>query len=232
MRLLFLAPLLCFLATSARGQTSADGASSSSPNFKMTGLAALSSNVVEYGLTQTNKDPGLLGQFWFNWGPQFRLGLSGMNVAYKNSESHFRLRLNGDIKVAFSSETSMTLKFTDERFFKPETRNGNILGVHFDFFGYGVEYDVISNFTGSETRATAASFSKAFEVFGDWSWDNRVGYLMLTNDAMTNYFFYETYIGKKPGAILYQVGASHNSGASQFDGAGDLMFMLKAAVTF
>lgn len=229
MRSFFVIPLLCLLAAPAGAQTGEGGPS---PTYKMDGLATLTTNAVEHGLTQTNKDPSLQGQFWFNWGPQFRLGLWGANVAYPGSDSHFLLRLNADIKISFSQESDMTLKFTDERFFKPETRNGNVMGLHVHLYGYGIGYDVLSNFHGTRTGATAASFSKTWDVFTTWKWENTLGYMMLKDDALTNYFWYETYLGTKPGSIYYQIGASYNSGQSQFHGAGDLMALLKATVSF
>jgi len=230
MRSFFVVSLLCIFAASAGA---AEGEGAPSPSYKMDGLATLTTNAVEHGLTITNKDPSLQGQFWFNWGPQFRLGLWGANVAFPSSDSHFLLRLNADIKVSFSQDADMTLKFTDEHYFKPETRNGNILGLHLHMYGYGIGYDMISNFHGSETRAAAASLEKTWDVFSTWKWENTFGYMMPESSAYTGYFWYETYIGTKPGSIYYQIGANYNSGASQFHGAGDLaLLILKATVSF
>lgn len=202
------------------------------PTYKMEGLAALMSNYVDYGITHTDKDPSLQGQFYFNWGPQFRLGVWGTNTKYPSSDTHFWLKLNADLKIAFSQNADMTIKLTSNHFYKTENRNGSIVGVHLNLFGYGVRYEQHSNFLGTETTASAYSFSKIFPVFGDWKSENILGAMMLTADNLSNYFWVETWLGTKPAAIYYQIGVSYNSSASQFDGAGDLMGMLKASVSF
>lgn len=198
----------------------------------MEGLATLMTNYVDYGLTHSDKDPALQGQFWFNWGPQFRLGLWGTSVAYKHSDTHFLLKINADLKIVFSPNADMTLKYSDAHYYKPETRDGNILGLHLNLFGYGVRYEMHSNFFGTEDAATSFAFTRTWDVFGSWKWENLLGYMMINGDALTNYFWYETYLGIKPGNIYYQIGGSYNSGASQFNGAGDLALLLKASVSF
>lgn len=226
MRFFAVVLLQCVLSVAAWAQ------SNSSPTYRMDGQVSLLSNYVDYGLTQSNKDPALNAQFWFNWGPQFRLGLWGGSVGFKDSSSHFLLKLNADLKIVFSQNTDLTIKYSDGHYYKPETRNGNILGLHLNLFGYGVRYEQHSNFFGTEDRATSFAFTRTWDVFGSWKWENLLGYMMVKSDSLSNYFWYETYLGIKPGNIYYQIGGSYNSNAAQFNGAGDLAVLVKATVTF
>ncbi|HRO67024.1 MAG TPA: hypothetical protein PL182_05630, partial [Pseudobdellovibrionaceae bacterium] len=75
--------------------------------YRLDGLVSLMSNFVESGLTQTDNDPALQGSFWFNFGPQFRMGLWGGNVSYDGQDSHFLLKLNAELKVDFSQDSNM-----------------------------------------------------------------------------------------------------------------------------
>lgn len=199
----------------------------------MDGKAALMTNYTEYGLTHTDKDPALQGEYWFAFGPQFRMGVWGSNISYPSSDSHFLLRVNADIKIVFSADAHMIIKLTSENYFKSESRNGTVTGLHLDFFGYGIQYDNRTNFLGTEASATSYAFSKTWDVWSTWKWDNLVGYMMLNDSpAFSNYFWFESYLGTKPNFIYYQGGVAYNSGASQFNGIADVALILKATVSF
>lgn len=202
------------------------------PTFKMDGEASLMTNYVEYGISQTNKDPALQGAFWFNWGPQFRLGLWGSNVHYSGEDSHFLLKLNADLKIVFSPNANVIFRFSDNHYFKPGTHNGNTIGLHFQIFDYKVIYEQLSNFLGTETTATYFAFGTYWNVFQTWKWDNQVGYMQTTSSTLNNYFDLRSFIGTKPSAILYQIGGTYNSAANQFNGLGDLAIILMATVGF
>lgn len=229
MRFRIFAFLLSAFAVSAHAAESTD---SNNASFKMEGEASLMSNYVEYGLTHTDKDPALQGKYLFNFGPQFRMGVWGSNIAYEGSDTHFLLRINADIVVTFSKDSSMTIKVMDEHFFKPETRNGMISGLHFNFYGYGIRYEQINNFEGTEEAATSYAFTKTWDVWQTWHWENLIGYMMLDSSTLTNYFWLESFLGTKPGYLLYQGGISFNSNPSQFHGEGDLAIVFKATANF
>lgn len=220
--------LLAFILLSGIAARAQDGA----PTYKLEGEAALSSNSVEYGVSQSNKDPALHGSFWFNWGPQFRLGVWGGNVSYEGDETHFLLRLRADLKINFSANASAALRFGNQSYFKRGTRDGSTVGLHLDLFGYGVVYEQLSNFMGTEDPATYFAFAKTWDVFQTWKWENQIGYMMLSTNGMSAYFDVRSMLGTKPGAIYYQLGATYNSAPAQFAGAGDPFFILMATVSF
>ena len=224
----FLIALLIGVSTSiARAQNAP-------PSYKMEGEATLMTNKIEYGISQTRKQPALAGNFWFNWGPQFRLGVAGNNVGFPQDDTHFIARINGELKIVFSADTNMVIGFGDHHYFPANAHDGNVLGLKFDLWTYVIRYENLSNFMGTKNSASSFSFAKTWDVFTDWKWENRLGYMMMTAPGASNYFYYETYIGKKPGAIYYQVGASYNSASSAWgEGIADPMFLiLRATVNF
>lgn len=190
------------------------------------------SNFVETGLSHSDGDPALQGSFWFNFGPQFRMGVWGSNVSYDGSDAHFLLRLNADLKVNFTADNLMIIRYSENQHFKKESRDGNILGLEFNFFGYGIHYERHSNFFGTETHAMGYAFSKTWPVFQTWKWQNKLGYMMLDGNDLSNYFYYETLVGTRGGSVDYWIGGSYNSSSSQFGDAGKPALILKATVGF
>lgn len=206
-------------------------AQSSASTFHMDSQVSLMSNLVEYGVTQTKKDPALKGDFWFNFGPQFRLGVTGNNVSYEDSTSHFLLRANAELRIVFSPNSDLAIRYSEHRYFAPEDRNGNVFGAHLRLWDAGVHYEQLSNFMGLES-ATAFSLSKSWDVFSTWRWENVIGYVTPNSDIRSSFFYYETYLGTKPAAIYYQLGATYNSSSGNYPGAADPMLVLKASVSF
>lgn len=202
------------------------------PTYRLEGQAALLSNAVENGLSQSDHDPSLQGSFWFHFGPQFRLGVSGASVAYEGQSTHFLMRLNADLKIDFSKDTNLVLSYSNERYYKSEGRDGNVFGLSFDLYSFGVHYRRHSNFYGTKDGATSYAFSKTWSVWQAWRWQNLLGYMTLEAPGASNYFFYETFLARNWNSLEYAVGGSYNSAASQFHSAGKPALILKAAVSF
>ncbi|MEK6773745.1 MAG: TorF family putative porin [Bdellovibrionota bacterium] len=229
--------LILFLAISNMSKAQTPGTtdaknSMNSPSYKLEGNAQLTSNFVSRGLTQTNKDPGLQSAFWFNFGPQFRLGIWGSNVHYEGIDSHIWVRLNGDIKIDFSANANLVVKYSNNNYFPSNSRNGNTLGLHLDIYNVKVLYEMESNWEGTSTSSTHFAFQKTFDVFGSWKWDNQLGYSMLKVDTSQNYFDLRSFIGSSNGAFEYKAGATWTSSPSQFNGRGDLFAIFTIGVNF
>lgn len=211
----------CWETFAAEGNTS--------PTFQMSGDVALLSHYIENGLSQSDHSPALQGSFWFNFGPQFRLGLWGSNTNYENSDDHFNLRLNADIKVSFSNTTHMVITYSKSQFYNGGQRNGELLGGHFQFGDYRVLYENNSNWEQTEKRNSRYAFGKASSVFGTWRWDNEVGYNSPNVDDVKAYFDGRTGLGTKWGVVFIEGALSGTSESSQFQGAGDFFFILSAS---
>jgi uncharacterized protein (TIGR02001 family) len=209
-------------------------ADAGAPTFKLSGAAELMNNYVNRGLTETDKDPALQAAFWFNFGPQFRMGLWGSNVGYEGSETRFLLRANADVKISFSQTTSMNILIHNNNYFKPEGRNGWIYGAHIHMPPLKFILESESNWAG--TLSQMNYFGLGYEVDLDerWKWPTQIGYSQIKSDSYSNYIDFRTGIHYKSGVnIRYKLdmtGLLNN--AAQFNGRGAYAFILAAMTEF
>lgn len=200
-----------------------------SPTFKMSGDVSLMSHYVEHGLSQSNKAPALQGSFWFNFGSQFRLGLWGSNTDYENSGDNFNLRANADIKVSFSNTTHLVISYARSQYYNNGDHNGDLLGARLEMNNYRILYENNSNWEATNQRSTRYGFGMQSTVFGDWKWNNEVGYNTPNVDSISPYFDARTGLGFKWSVIFLEGALTGTSQSSQFNGAGDFFFILSAS---
>lgn len=199
-----------------------------SPTFKLSGDVSLLSHYVENGLSQSNRSPALQGSFWFNFGPQFRLGLWGSNTDYEGGNDHFNLRMNADIKINFASDFNAVIVYSQNQYYNGGDRNGSILGLHLNIKNYRVHYDSLSNWEGRNERSARYAFGGFISIFGDWRWNNEVGYNTPNVTNINPYFDARTGLGTKWGVIFFEGALTATSESSQFNGQGDFSFILSA----
>lgn len=223
--------LSLILCTPAFAQS--EGSGSTKPTYGMKGGATLTSNFVEKGLTQTDGDPGLQGEFWFDFGSQFRMGLWGANVSYDDASStHFWLKLNADIRVDFSATSSMVIKYSDNRYYRSNNRDGNTVGVHLDFSGWKVLYEMTSKWEGTQERCTYAGLSKETTIWSNWIWANEGGYTLPEADGVQSFLNVQTGLGKKLKDIFAMASVSYSTAAGQFKDQGELALFVSAGVKY
>ena len=206
-------------------------AEGAAPTFKMNGDVTLTSHYVEYGLSESDKSPALQGSFWFNFGPQFRLGLWGSNTNYANSDDHFNLRLNGEVNIPFSATTSAVIAYSQSQYYKAGDHNGNIVGLHLNFGDYRVLYDTMSNWEGTHKSSTRYGFGKLSHL-GTWLWNNEAGYNSPTVATVDPYFDFRTGLGYKWGNIFLEGAVTATSAPGSLNGTGDVFFILSASTDF
>lgn len=214
-------------------QTSGSSTSSTQPTFRMNGSAQLTSNYIEKGLTQTDGDPGLQADFWFNLGSQFRVGVWGANVSYDSASStHFWLKANADVRVDFSQTSNLIIKYSNNQYFRSNNRDGNTIGVHLDFSGYKVLYEIDSNWQGTQDGATYAGLGKDFPIWNTWVWANQGGYTIPEADGVQSFFDYKTGLGKKFQDIFAIVSVSYSNASGSFKDQGELAGFLSVSVKY
>ncbi|MBO9666279.1 MAG: hypothetical protein J7501_05650 [Bdellovibrio sp.] len=207
-------------------------AENTSPTFKLSGDVSLLSHYVEYGLSQSDKSPALQGSFWFNFGPQFRLGLWGSNTNYKGSDDHFNLRANADIKIDFSQTSNAVIMYSQSTYYNGGDHNGNIIGLHLNFGDFRVNYDALSNWEATDSRSARFALGKATKVWTSWIWDLEGGYNTPDVDTINPYFDLRTALGTTWGVIYFEGAVTGTTAASDLDGAGDVFFILSAKTGF
>ena len=205
---------------------------SNAPTFKASVDAELLSHFVYHGLSQTNKDPCLRGSFWFNMGPQFRLGVSGSNTNYEGSDIHLWLKFSGDIKVDITSDSNLAIRFSQNQFYRSDTRNGNTIAIDLNLLTYHVIYELESNWDGTRAGSSYFSYQKSYDVFGNWKWGNQIGYAMVKATGYSDYFDVRSGLGTKLKDIFVEAYLTATSASSQFSGRGDLFAVVSAQTTF
>lgn len=202
------------------------------PTYKLSGDAELTSHFVYQGISQTNKNPGLLGSFWFNFGPQFRLGVWAANTNYEGSSSHLWLKLNSDIKINFSTDVDLVLTYSQNQFYSPETRNGNTIQFNLNLMSYHVIYQIQSNWEGTQSGATSFAFQKSMKIFTSWDWDNRLGYTQVKSSDHSSYFDLKTGLGTPIKDIFFEGSLTGTSNTRQLDGRGAYFIALNIRASF
>ncbi len=201
------------------------------PTYQLMGQAEIQTQFIHHGLTQTKNDPALQSTFWFNFGPQFRLGLWGSNVNYDGIDTHLWFKMNAEIKTDFSDKTTLKILYSENKYYAGNSRNGNTIGLHLGFYEYQVIYEMDSNWEGTETKSSYFAFQKTFDVFGTWKWDNQLGYSMLKADGYSNYFDIRTMVGKQINTFNLRGGLTWAS-SSSIGGRGGLFIIGALGVAF
>lgn len=202
------------------------------PTFKMNGDATFSSNFTKYGISQSNKDPCLSGAFWYDWGPQLKAGFTGESVGFQSSETHFLFKPNAELDIYFTANAKLAIFLGQNLYFKSENRDGFFINLKLNFFDYLVYIDNEANFMGTQTALNHFGFGSQTSVFGNWNWENVIGYAMVNTSSYSNFFHLKSSLQVKPSSILYQGGLTYNSAASQFNGMADPSIYVSATVTF
>lgn len=227
--LCFLFAIMSVFVTKSWAQTPTSprsgDAGGQAPSYKLTGEAELLTHFVHHGLSQTNQDPSLHGSFWFNFGPQFRLGIWGSNTNYEGSDIHLWLRFSADIKVDFTENAQLFITYNQNQFYKSAARNGNTVGLNLGLFKYHVIYEIESNWDGTSTGSSYYAFQKNTDLWTTYQWNNQIGYSMVKVSGFTNYFDLRTALGTKLKDVFVEVSLTGTSAASQFNGRGDYFVM-------
>ena len=225
--------LIFLFSIHAFAQSSGSSTPSTQPTFRVNGSAQLTSNYIEKGLTQTDGDPGLQADFWFNLGSQFRVGVWGANVSYDSaSSSHFWLKMNADVRVDFSQTSNLIIKYSNSQYFRPNNRDGDTMGVHLDFSGYKVIYEIDNNWQGTQSRTTYAGLGKDFPIWNTWVWANQGGYTIPEADGVQSFFDYKIGLGKKFQDIFAIASVSYSNASGAFKDQGELAGFLSVSVKF
>lgn len=199
---------------------------------KISGEAALLSQWVHRGLTQTNGDPCIQTSLWFHFGPQFKLGFQGFNVSYADKiDTHVLLKGAAELSVALSSTSSLALIYSNNMYFKSNGLNGNTSGLNIDIMGYKFIYEQESNWEATETSTTHFALEKVFDVLGGFKWSNQLGYSVLDETGYSSYVHIRSGLGIKSGIALYESSITATS-SNELKTRGGLNVTLGAKITF
>lgn len=221
-----LASIITLISFQSLAQTEAGN---TPPNLRLSGDVSLLSHYIEHGLSQSNYSPSLQGSFWFNFGPQFRLGVWGSNTDYKNTDDNFNLRLGADINVNLSPASYLTLGYFKNNYYNDGDRSGELFQFKFFVKDVRILYEKTTNWEGSRKLGNRFGLGLTSNVLSTWKWNNEVGYTTIDSQTLNNFFDFKSGLGTRWGALFFEGALTGTSESSQFDGRGDTFFILSAS---
>lgn len=199
---------------------------------KMFAEINLNTNYVEKGITQTDKNPSLQADVGYQYSSG-RIGVWSSNVKYANSsDEYLNMRPYLSFRIDTSATTDISLRYDFNRYFKSSTRDGSIIGIDLNLYGYHVIYEQQEKWEGTSSNRTWYGFSKTWNAPSALTYDTTFGYSMVGADGFSNYFDTRLGANYRSGDFIYSLIHTYNSGASQFNGAGDMAFIFMIAVKF
>ncbi len=156
------------------GQSTTSSASKNeggtTPNYFVEGMAKLTSNFVDRGLSFSDGNPAFNGSFLIGLGNQFSLGFWGSNVAnISNNEDNLWVKYVAEAKVDFLSNANAVFFFHDDHFYPSDIRNGQRYGMRLKYARFKWLFEAQTNFeaTGSSSFYSQAEFIKKYsDKFG------------------------------------------------------------------
>lgn len=204
----------------------------SSATVYMYGDVTLLSHYVENGISQSSKTPALQGSFWFNLGPQFRLGLWGSNTNYTGNDDRFNLRLSAEIKVDISPKSNLTLSYAKSNFYNDGKRNNNITSIHLNLQDYRILHNNYSNWEGTENSLKRFALGKITTLPNAWKWNTELGYNVPDIESQENFFDLRSGLGNKWGKVFLEGALTGTSQSSQDDTKNEVYFILSGKTEF
>jgi uncharacterized protein (TIGR02001 family) len=200
---------------------------------RLYGDIKLTTDYVEKGLTQTDKNPSVIAGFGYWFGPQGRIGVQASNVEYEAFDSTMRADVFGEYKFLFTPNADLKLKTSYSQYSPAAGRNNLLTGLDQNLSTYHFLFEHDDNFEGTKTRRDWVAFHKDWNLDTSYLFSVTVGYSMLQKTGLKNYI--DTRIGASYASTNFFAGIYHcyNSKASQFtDGQGDMAFLIEGGVKF
>lgn len=120
------------------------------------GSAALATNYVEKGVTQTDNGPAVQAGFGYKW-TNGRLGLWGSSVKFEDEN----VSMNLQPYFLFSPDPALSLRYSYSKYLSSGSRDTSLIAVDWLIFGYNFLIERDENFEGShEARLWLAGHKK------------------------------------------------------------------------
>lgn len=225
--------LFSVLGFSQTSFAQATGAAGGAGGPRVYGDIKLTSDYVEKGLTQTDKNPAVIAGFGYWFGSQGRIGVQASNVKYQTFDSTMRADVFGEYKFMFTQNADLKLKTVYSQYSPAAGRNNLMTGLDQNLFTYHFLFEHDDNFEGSKTRRDWFAFHKDWDLGPGYFLSVTIGYSMLQETGLKNYFDTRIGAGLTSGNFFAGVYHCYNSQSSQFqNGQGDMAFLVEAGVKF
>lgn len=207
---------------------------SNKPTYRFSGDAQLLSHFVDRGLSITDNNPALTASFLFNFGQQFRLGFWGSNISnVTSSDDNLWLKFIADVKIEFSTDSTFLIYLLDDHYYKNNIRNGQSLGMNFDYKSYMSQLEWLRNYQGTGVGAMYLQLGKNFPLYRKILPRVSVGYMVQNSNGYLNYFNLKgTAIYTVTSVFEMESGITAVTNSTQFEGRGDPAFYFGIKLTY
>ncbi len=181
--------ILILLSVNVYAQGTTDKNVGTLPTYRISGEAVLLTQFVDRGLALSDRNPAMNASFLFNLGSQFRLGFWGSNISNLSAvDDNFWFKILAEVRISFNDKASTFIYYNDDHFYKSDIRNGQRMGLFFNYNLTVLQLEWQANYEGSHTAAQYASLEKAFVFKKDFKVGARVGYTWQTTTWIENNF--------------------------------------------
>lgn len=195
------------------------------------GSATVITNHIDKGLTHSDSGPALQLDLGYSFGSG-KIGLWGSSVKFEAEDVQTNLRPYLGFRFDFTTNTKLHFQFAHDKYFKSAQRDGSIIGIDFETFGYHLLLQQDSNFEGSKETRMWYGFGKEFQIPWNLRLNTRVGYSQVNVTGLDPYFDTLIEVKHKWHQLEYALGNTFNSSAKQFNGRGDLAVYLYIRADF
>ncbi len=199
---------------------------------QLSGEVTLTTNYVDKGITQTEKDPAIQTGLGYTFGKTAKLGIWASNVRYPDESAHLNLKFFGAYKFIFNSNWDLSFRYDLSKYYKSASRNGSVVGLDFNIYTYHVLVEKNDNWEGTLTETTWYGLAKDFNLSSNWILELKGGNSMLTATGYTSYFDLRTAIDYKLSDFLVGMAATYATNSSQFNGRADFFYFFEIKAKF
>lgn len=196
------------------------------------GEVTLTTNYVDKGITQTEKDPAIQTGLGYGFGKTAKLGFWASNVRYPDESAHLNLKFFGAYKFIFNSNWDLSFRYDLSKYYKSASRNGSIVSLDFNIYTYHVMVEKNDNWEGTLSESTWYGLGKDFNISGNWVLETKLGNSMVTASGYSSYFDVRTGIDYKLSDFVAAVVATYASNSSQFNGRADFFYFFEIKAKF
>lgn len=210
---------LFFLATACLAAADKDPKDSgTSANYQLSGNAQLLSHFIVKGLSYSDNNPAMNASFLAHLGTQVKLGFWGSNISNLSAaDDNFWFKVFSKIDIELSDKLFLDVFLHDNHFYKSNERNGQSLGLDFNYKSYEFGLEWMSNFEGSRSSAEYFWLGKLIEYRKVYKFGGYAGLSYSHTSAIQSYFDFKILGQYLLNSNSYaEIGATLNSNSSQF----------------
>lgn len=197
-------------------------------DYALTGEAQLVSHLIVKGLSYSDSNPAMNASFLAKLGEQAKIGVWGSNISNLSAvDDNFWFKLVATFHIDFTDKFFADIFVYDNHFYKSNQRNGQNLGMDFNYKSYEFGIEWMSNYEGTKTNAEYFKFGKLFDYKKDFRFGGYAGVTNSHTSALNSYldvraigqYLFNSYSNA-------EIGATYNSNQSQFGKRGDAAFYI------